>query len=130
MKKRKALRNNQKNEDPSESKKKQKLSNGSRPSLFDESEEVVEDNAESEEVSAEESDSEDDINLTKNSEEEMESFTFEFNDMKEDYFHGIKILLSQWISSLPEQSALSDIIVKQGLFATIPSFRFFNAICQ
>jgi hypothetical protein len=64
-------------------------------------------------VSSESEDEEDDLDFSENRGQTVEEFTFEFNDMREGYFHGIRTLLLQTIVSTAECSKLSDIIVAQ-----------------
>ena len=58
----------------------------------------------------------DDLDLTKQQEGTMEEFTFEFNDMKDEYMHGVRTILNQFIVKLTESTFLSDLIVSQGIF--------------
>lgn len=83
----------------------------SRSTAKDENENDGDENEEDEDDSEE---SEDELDLSKNKEQTIEEFTFEFNDMKEAYFHGIKTILNQWILPTSETATVSDLIINQG----------------
>jgi hypothetical protein len=87
---------------------------------------VDSDDEDQEESSDDEDDDELDLSRQNQGDEKeatMESFTFEFNDMKDSYFHGIRVLLLQNFVQLNDASQLSELVVRQGSSFSCSFFR-------
>ncbi len=64
-------------------------------------------------------DSDDDIKLEGNVEHVAEDYTFEFNDMRDDYTSGIRTLLRYVLSNPSEAYDLADLITAQTIVGTV-----------
>lgn len=60
-----------------------------------------------------EDDEDDDVDVSK-SIGKTEDITFEFSDMKEDYFGGIRLILNSQISNPTNTLSLTEAIIQQG----------------
>lgn len=124
--KREPLRNNSNNQ----KKKQQKIKNNSKEkkqNKNDEDDSEDYDDSDNDSNSDEESDADIDLSDEKKG-EEIQQFTFDFNDMKESYFHGIRVLVKTTIDNTNISSSLSDEIVLQGNHLNNDILLFHNQI--
>lgn len=108
------LSEQQNNLDGSKRRKLNEQSKRSSKSTVEDENDNDDDDNEKDEDEDDSEESEDELDLSKNKEQTIEEFTFEFNDMKEAYFHGIKTILNQWIVPTSETATVSDLIIHQG----------------
>lgn len=83
-----------------------------KPSASKKPVESSSDEDDEEDDSDDESDAE--INLDKQVELTSDEYTFEFNDIKDDYFLGVRTILSTFISVLNVSSEITECICNQG----------------
>lgn len=85
-----------------------------KPQKSSSSKKPVESSSDDDEDDSEDEESDAEINLDKQVELTSEEYTFEFNDIKDDYYLGVRTILNTFISVLNVSSELTECICNQG----------------